>query len=195
MKTKDLPNEFDNLHLKEELIPNSDVLKYGKTVLQVGARPGDGWVKVFDCFKKHGYNTFHVLEAHEPNVNWLKEQKNFPIGLVVHGDIRKIDKYDELMTKYDVIIFWHGWEHCTYEETRKALPKIMKKCSVHIAGMPWGKWEQGEIKDNPYEKHLTHWMPNDLESLGFDECFTFNAKDKEKGANNHNVMYGVKYAL
>lgn len=195
MKIVDLPNEFDNLHLGEKLIPSKDILKLGKTVLQVGARIGEGWVKVFNCFKRHGYNTFHVLEAHKPNVDWLNKQKIFPLGLVVHGDVRKIDKYEELMSKYDVIVFWHGWEHCTYNETRTALPKVMKKCAVHIAGMPWGKWDQGEIKNNPYEKHSTHWMPTDLEGLGFQECFTFNASSKGKGPNNHNVMYAVKYAL
>lgn len=71
----------------------------------------------------------------------------------------------------------------------------MSKCSrAHIAGMPWGKWNQGGIKKNPHEKHVHHWYPKELEELGFDECFTFNASGKGEGPDKHNVMYAVKYA-
>jgi hypothetical protein len=194
MKITNLPNEFDNLHMGEVLIPNHSRLMTGKSVLQCGARPGDGWIKVFKCFSRNGYDRFHILEIHKPNVQWLRTQKAFHIPCVVHGDIRKIDTYDKLDAKYDVVIFWHGWEHCTYKETKLALPKVMSKCRIaHIAGMPWGKWNQGEIKGNPHEKHVHHWYPEQLEKLGFDECFTFNASSKGKGADHENVMYAVKY--
>lgn len=195
MNIVNIPNEFDNLHLRDVLIPNSPKLMTGHSVLQVGARKGDGWQKIFRCFSRHGYDRFHILEIFEPNVKWLREQKSFHVPCVEHGDIRKIDEYDKLDDKYDVVIFWHGWEHCTKEETRLALPKVMAKCRVaHIAGMPWGRWEQGDIKDNPHEQHTHHWYPEELEELGFDECYTFNSAQKPPGPDNHNVMYGVKYA-
>lgn len=195
MKREDIPNEYDNLHLGDVLLKYEARLRGGKSVLQVGARPGDGWIEVFKCFQKHGYDTFDVLEIHQPNVDWLKRQNDFGIRKVVHGDIRLIDTYDELDDQYDIVIFWHGWEHCTRDETKVALPKVMARCKkAHIAGMPWGKWEQDDLKGNPHERHVHHWYPEQLEDLGFSECYTFNSSEKPAGADNHNVMYGVKYA-
>jgi hypothetical protein len=167
----------------------------GKSILQVGARPGGGWHKLFEVFKNNGYLTFHILEAHEPNVEKLKNN-NFLKGegkKIVCGDVRKINEYEELKDKYDTIVFWHGPEHLEEEDFKKALPLIMSKCrKVFIVGAPWGKWEQSGIKNNPHELHKKHWYPEELEQLGF-ECYTFNYSRLGEGPDKYNVMFGIKF--
>lgn len=191
MKIVNVNGDNDTPHLGKIILPN---LKNKNSVLQCGARPGQGWKKIFDQFKNNGFKHFDILEIHKPNVDWLKTQSIFKVNNVFFGDIRKIDTYLDLLPTYDVIIFWHGWEHCTLKETEIALPKVMAKCTeAHITGMPWGKWEQSAIKNNPHEKHIHHWYPEQLETLGFDECYTFNAGSKGSGPDKHNVMYAVKY--
>ncbi len=191
-KVINVDKETDNLHLGDVVIPNEPRLQGGKTVLQCGARPGDGWIKIFNTFKRNGYDTFHVLEIHEPNFKWLKEQKNFNLPVIIHGDIRKIDQYKDLLPQYDVVIFWHGIEHLTKQQCIDHLPKVMAKSKLaYITGCPWGKWAQEGIKNNPHEKHLTHWYPKDLVDMDFDEIYTFSPNGI--GPDRHNVMYAIKY--
>jgi hypothetical protein len=193
MKLTDIKGDHDSIHLGQTLIPGEPRLQGGKTVLQCGARPGVGWKKIFEKFQVNGYDTFHVLEIHQPNVKWLREQNNLSLPLVVHGDIRKIDTYTELLPTYDIVIFWHGIEHIQKKELYSTLVKVMEKTNCFIAGCPWGKWVQGAIKANPHEKHISHWYPEELEQFGFSQCFTFNAGSKGPGPDKHNVMYGVLF--
>lgn len=194
MKITNVSNSDDCSYLFNNIF--DEKLK-GKTVLQCGARAGRGWRKIFEGFKKHGYDTFHVIEIHEPNVNWLRKQKDFPIDLIVHGDIRKIDTYEDLLPKYDVVIAWHSapGEHLTIEDNATTIERCaMRTKAGLIIGCPWGKWEQGPIKGNIHERHLSHLYPENFEKWGFDLSVTFNAEDKGPGKDNHNVMFSIRYA-
>lgn len=160
--------------------------------MQCGARIGDGWQKIFDGFKRNGFKTFEVLEVFDKNVAWLKKQKQWPC-IVHYGDIRKIDEIDSLIDRrFDVITFHHGMEHLTKLQAYKTIPKITKRCKIYFAGMPYGKWIQEDIKGNPYERHLSHWYPEELEELGFD-VWVFNDPKKKPGPDNENVMFGILY--
>lgn len=192
MKIQDIEGDHDSIHLGKTLLSNEPRLQ-GKTVLQCGARPGKGWINIFNQFKKNGYETFHILEIHEPNIDWLRSQEEFAVPVIVYGDIRKIDKYPELLPQYDVVIFWHGIEHIKKSELYPTLNKVMSKTNCFITGCPWGHWKQGGLRGNPYENHVSHWYPEELEQFGFDQCFTFNAGSKGPGPDRHNVMYGVLY--
>lgn len=171
------------------IIKNDERL-HGTSVLQVGARPGKGWKRLFDVFEENGYTKRHVLEIHAPNVVALRDHTN--IQKIVQGDIRKIDKYKELDSYYDIITFWHGPEHITKKEFKNTIPLIMAKCNAFIIGAPWGKWPQGSIGGNPHEVHKTSWYPKDWEESGFN-VYTFNTSKHGKGPDKLNVMFGIKY--
>ncbi|MHA2009819.1 MAG: hypothetical protein ACXADW_02920 [Candidatus Hodarchaeales archaeon] len=195
MKLINIPHEKQGLHLGTHLIPSEPRLK-GKSILQVGARPGRGWTTLFKCFKKHKYEIFHILEIYKPNVNALPKNrfwKTFPhVSLIVHGDIRKIDTYKDLLPLYDIVCFWHGIEHITKKDAIKAMPKIMAKCKkAFITGCPWGTWQQEAIGGNKHEKHVYSWYPKEFKEMGCDICVTTNNLTRGPGPNKQSGMYGV----
>jgi len=180
--------------LFNKIIPEDDRFQDCHSVLQCGARIGDGWRQIFQGFQDNAFTSFEILEVFDENVEWLRNQRIWPCA-IHHGDIRHIgtDKISTLRGKhYDVVTFWHGPEHID----RREFSRVLNACKQHlnakvfIAGAPWGKWEQQEIKGNPYERHVTHWYPWEWEAMGFD-VWTFNDPAKKPGANNHNVMFGI----
>lgn len=184
-----LNHSNDQDHLFYEIMKKDKHL-HGKSVLQCGARPGFGWRDIFRGFKANGFERFHILEIHKPNVDWLIQEHD---ELVVHGDIRLIDQYKELDEEYDIITLWHGPEHLTEQEFIDTIPLVEAKTNkAFIVGAPWGFWAQADIKNNPHERHLKHWYPEEWEDLGF-EVITFNDQEKKPGPDNHNVMIGIKY--
>lgn len=185
----DIPgNEGDIAHLRDTMFPISPKLLAGKTVLQCGARPKGGWQKLFEVFEFHGYDTFHILEIHEPNVKALKQAG----ATIFCGDIRKINEYKPLLPQYDVVVFWHGLEHISKKEIPACIDEVMKKCKIaFIAGNPWGKWPQGKIFQNEHEIHRSTIYVEDFQKWGFDEIVTLNVHPG--GADKRNSMYGIKY--
>lgn len=165
----------------------SDLLPKGKSALQVGAR-GGGATEMTARLKKHGYELLDVLEVWEPNVEWCKA--NLKVRQIVLGDVRQIDCYPELEPSYDTIIWHHGPEHVSRQEFEAVLPKIMARCRTFAVGCPWGIWEQDDLRGNTFERHAHHWLPEELESLGF-SCYTFQTGGKD-GPHQHNVMLGIK---
>lgn len=140
------------------------IFQNGTSVLQVGARTGGSWIKVFRHFEDIGYNHFDVLEIFPKNVERLKWEN---LNKKMCGDVRNIDKIEGSQTSYDVIIWWHGPEHVTKKDFEKTLPKLLAKSKIGvIVGMPNGKWEQGKIYGNKWEEHISTWKPKDLEKLG-----------------------------
>ena len=146
---------------------------------------------LFDGFSMLGCRGFDVLEVWEPNVQWARKQRM--VRKAVLGDVRRIGEIEELDEKYGVIAWHHGPEHVSKEEFTNCLSAIMDKCErAFWVGMPWGIWEQGDLKGNPNEKHLSAWLPEELEALGF-EVWTLRLDSKPPGPDNHNVLVGVKF--
>ncbi len=182
---KNIKNSSDDMaYLSEQL----DYSYINRSILQVGARPGDGWKDLFSIFNDHNYREKHIMEVHKPNYLWLKNNAR-ECQTIVHGNILNIaDIYPDKI--FDAITFWHGPEHLKKQEFIDLVPKVKTMCSKFIIGAPWGKWDQANIKNNPYERHTYHWYPEEWEVLGFD-VWTFNDPQKGEGPDIHNVMMGI----
>lgn len=148
---------MDRLEQLKKCIP--DIFSY-KTLLYIGANKGR--LEMVLEFIKAGY-TIHFLEIWPPNAARLK--RNFVN--VIEGDVRMIEKY-ELEKKYDVIMWWHGPEHVKEEEISPTLDKLIKRTKkITVIACPYGKFEQGSVKGNPYERHLSTLYVMSFRILGW----------------------------
>lgn len=168
------PDPYDLHVLFTEIFRDTPALQEGKSVLQIGARPGGGWKKMFDGFKRYGYERFDILEIWEPNATKLAEV--WSVGNVVCGDVRKISKCTNrleggLRAQYDVIVYHHGPEHITKEEAAVVFPILEEMATkALICGTPHGAWDKHGVftHKNPHEDHISNWYPKEFEDLGFD---------------------------
>lgn len=146
------------------LIPNL-FDQCSKSVLYIGARTDR-----FDYgeeFRNAGYEII-LLEVWPENtlylsrIPWLKK--------VIQADITLYNFSQD--DKFDIVFWWHGPEHI--EETK--IPITLKRLEsvtneYIILGCPWGKFEQGELYNNPFEKHISYLDYNIFEDLGYEtEC-------------------------
>lgn len=175
MKIKQFARDKSDMDvLFQEIVPLSNI-KNGKTILQIGARPGgsQGWRAVYEGFKDKGYKTHDILEIWEPNANALKSTNTG--GSIILGDMRNINEL--VKTPYDVIMAHHSLEHLTKQDALDTLIKLEKLANIAvIIGVPLGIWEQGPIHNNPYETHLSSWYAEDFINLSYD-VYTFGIKD------------------
>lgn len=90
-----------------------------------------------------------IVEAHEPNVETLREV--MPEEEIIHADIREWAP----PKKYDLVVWWHGPEHVNSPEVKPMLEKLEAAVvGTLLIGCPWGDYKQGEIDGNPFERHL-----------------------------------------
>jgi len=171
-------SNLDRTKSIERMAP--DIYKY-KTVLYIGAcMVRMDYVKEFiDA----GYEVT-ILEAWQENCDKLI---NVPgVKNVICGDI----VYEEIENKYDVVFFWHGPEHIEIEK----LPHVFKKLEslankMVVMGCPNGVFDQGDIYNNPYERHVSHLDYIIFEKYGYDvEClgegYGSNITAVKKGLGN-----------
>ena len=137
------------------------------TVLYIGAKSDR--FHYGDEFREAGYD-ITVLEAFQRNVNnlreysWLKE--------VVHGDVRDLSYFLDKGQKFDVVFWWHGPEHVLEGELDKVVPQLEKVANrLVVMGCPWGRYDQGVIDGNPYERHVWAYSHDFFEKHGYSvEC-------------------------
>ncbi|MCF7861261.1 hypothetical protein K9M79_03360 [Candidatus Woesearchaeota archaeon] len=149
-----------------------EIFKY-KTVLYIGARTDRFDYSEF--FKEEFYD-ITVLEAYEPNCEYLK---NIPwIKKVICADVRTFSS----KKKYDIVFWWHGPEHIDIKDLKKTLDNLETMCTkMVVLGCPWGEYKQNDLYGNPYEKHLSAFKPSDFEKLGYKTICT--GVPNEKGSN------------
>lgn len=146
-----------------------DIFDY-KTALYVGAGPR---LQVFDKLIEHNY-IVDVVEVFLPNIIKLKDVKR--IRTIFCSDIR----YFTPKTNYDVVVFWHGIEHLEKSDVYPLTVKMQKYTNkIILFGMPYGRYDQGELYNNPYEKHISAWYPEDFPARGF-ECDTIGLMDTKR---------------
>lgn len=155
-----------------------DVIDPG-TVLYVGGKPER--LQMINVFASRGA-TIDVMEAWRPNVDalvaWNVEKKIF--RTIIRGNIRRIG--DIPVSKYDVVMFWHGPEHVAREDLPFVLLNMEAIATrLVILASPWGRYFQDSINGNPFEKHVSHLYPIDFEAFGY-RVDAIGAKDK-KGSN------------
>jgi len=161
-----------------------DLLKF-KTLLYIGARPGDGKKSVrmnhVRRFLKAGYKV-DILEVWPPNVEFIREwnaANGEPLREIIEGDVRELSAKEE----YDVVMFWHGPEHVPKEDLKKVLDSmVVASKEIAVIGCPLGEYVQGDYQGNPYEEHLIYCQPDDFISLGWKTIHI--AKDNINGDGN-----------
>jgi len=142
---------------KEQLFKAVPDIQSYNTILYIGANKVRK--EMLDVFNA---KRITILEAWTPNVIDMRK-----LGYeTIQGDVRDLAKMP--IGKFDVVMWWHGPEHVE----KKSLPMILKAIqqrAIHVAvvACPWGRYEQGEARGNPYEKHLSHLYPDFFQKLGW----------------------------
>jgi len=151
---------------KRLILENIPTIWDYKTMLYIGASCER--FDLIEMFEPNGF-VIDVLEAWEKNINCLERvNKKWKIfRKIILGRAENIDDYFG-MKAYDVIVWHHGPEHITQGDLPGTLRKIEWTAKhIIILGCPHGRYDQGPIKGNPFEKHLSHLVPEDFERLGY----------------------------
>lgn len=131
-----------------------------KTVLNIGYRhDSDPTIMNYLLSRNKKWT---VLEIFQPNVDTMLQYGIDAFCMNVL-DIATLDK------TYDAIIWLHGPEHITWDQFLNVRHDIEKKANVlTLYQTPLGEYPQGELYDNPYEKHVSSLYPEMFSKLGYD---------------------------
>lgn len=136
-----------------------DILNY-RTIFYIGI--SQVREEMFNLFVKKNYETT-IMEAWQPNVEALRPR--FP--KIIQGDIRDLNAL-KLLPRFDIVMWWHGPEHVEERELPEILTWLHAKAKRYvIVACPWGVYKQGEVKGNPYEKHLSFLYPEFFQNLNW----------------------------
>lgn len=159
---------YDHLNDREILWEN--VLKdlRGTSALYVGARPGGSYQGFIHCLMQRGFTDFHIVEAYEPH--WARIRVPFDGCRVaaLRADIRDWAP-EQKDQRFDAVFWHHGPEHVMRDDFRALLPHL-QRIAKHVlyVGLPHGLWVQEDLRNNGYDAHVSHWLPDEIEALGFD---------------------------
>lgn len=148
--------------LFEVIAPKKDF--EGKSILQIGAKPGGSWHKIFEEFAKLGYERFDVLEIYGPNISKIRGDY---LNKKIKGDVRSINEVvDET---YDITLWWHGPQLVEKKNFPSILQRLIKITNKYIVlGLPHGRFDKPSEYGNKWEEHISHWTPKELEEFGFE---------------------------
>lgn len=106
---------------------------------------------------------------------------------VVHGDMLL---FDQLLhsTEVDVAMFIDTIEHLEKGDGVELLKRCMKFFHKIIVFAPHGDCPQEECDNNPAQKHLSSWWPEDLEGLGFRTRVARGYHRDENGNMRHAIF-------
>lgn len=106
-----------------------------------------------------------ILEIWEPNLEFYRGRKG--IVRVIGGDVRRIAEMG--LPAFDVAIWWHGPEHIRRNELAATLAGLEAVATLVVLGCPFGHTQQREeeMRGNPYQKHLSGFLPRDFVDLGY----------------------------
>ncbi len=97
------------------------------------------------------------IEIFEP---YILDTHRLLYDTILVGDAR------EVISKvgcYDLIIIGDVLEHLPKPDALLLIEQAVQKGKVILVNLPLGVWEQGELFDNPHEKHISTWTIGDLE--------------------------------
>ena len=122
-----------------------------------------GWRQSSDgVFVKHVLNKgkkLTIVEIFPENLN------NMPPEVTgICADIRDF----KVESKFDMFLFQHGPEHVEKIDVSKFLDSYGHMFKVLILESPNGFQPQSAMYGNPHEEHISGWIPEDYERLGFD---------------------------
>lgn len=132
-----------------------------KTILYIGGHARHNRnLQLSDELLKAGA-TIDVVEVFKENCDQMREKFKW-IRNIYHSDIMDFEP-----DNYDAIIFWHGPEHLTKEQTFELTEKLKYKCDLLVYATPWGKSPQGAEYGNENEVHVSTWYQRDFVEMGF----------------------------
>jgi hypothetical protein len=98
------------------------------------------------------------VEGFAPNIG---DYHNVFYNKIHIGDFRKV--VATLSGKWSVVIFGDVLEHFEKSEANDLLAWALQQSDYVIVNIPLGaEWPQENLYDNPYERHLSTWMPEDF---------------------------------
>lgn len=144
-------------HIEKKRV--NKLLKYKKNgrILDVGC----GRSIFLKELKKRGWDVYGI-EIFEENVNFLKKEYNIQM---FNGDFCKIDLPEKF---FDVVAFWHVFEHVQNPlEALNKIKRILKDDGIVIMELPNIDSAQAKIfKENWFHldvpRHIYHYSPNNL---------------------------------
>ena len=130
-----------------------------KSVLNIGYR-NDSDPTIKNACQNAGIS-FTVLEVFPENCRIMRANGMDVIEMNVLN-IRSLER------KFDAVIWLHGPEHITWEEFMMCRKDIESKANeLIIYQAPMGEYPQGELYNNPFEKHVSTLYPEMFEELGY----------------------------
>lgn len=140
-----------------------------RSVLYVGANP-----RRFQLYGllREARAEIIVMEACRANCEVLAADCKHPVTSVVHGDIRDAGTVPKVWDpRFDAVIWWHGPEHVTAAEAADLIRPggafSQMATRLILLGAPWGRYDQGAVGGNEFERHLSTWLPADFEAFGY----------------------------
>jgi len=136
-----------------------DLLDY-ETLLYIGASIARNEMLPYFLEKEYRIT---ILEVWTENVLYYKQDPRFSI---IQADVRNVGKFP--LGQFDIVMWWHGPEHVE----KDVLPNIFNELFKHtkkvlVLACPWGRYEQGTARGNPYEEHKSHLDEGFFRELGF----------------------------
>ena len=107
-----------------------------------------------------------LLEIHEPNAAYYREEKPDTFEAITVGDVREVDAL--AFPVLDAVVWWHGPEHVRASEWRPVLTKLEQRAPLVVVGCPWGEKPNPAQGGNEYEEHRTAIYPADLKGVGYE---------------------------
>ena len=107
-----------------------------------------------------------LLEIHEPNADYYRQEQPDMFEAVITGDVRKVDAL--AFPVLDAVVWWHGPEHLKANEWRPVLEKLEQRAPLVVVGCPWGEMPNPAQGGNEHEAHQTAVYPADLEGVGYE---------------------------
>jgi hypothetical protein len=162
------------MNLQTKLIYNELSSKDIKSILNIGFRYDSDKTIMNYCLQNNKQWT--ILEIFKKNCEEMISR-----GMdVICDDVRNIKN---LQRTFDAVIWLHGPEHIEWDEFLNIRHDIESKANKKIIYQaPIGIYEQGELYNNPWEKHVSTLYPTMFYNLGYEVIehntngeFTFSA--------------------
>jgi hypothetical protein len=147
-------NMLSDKPFKERVDNNIELCK---NILVVGWRQDSGY-DLFDYLTT--FANVHLVEIFQPYLD--KFIKNHPKLTIECNDIRNIDQ-----SGYDGIIWQHGPEHLTIDQSNHLINDWKKTARIIVVEVPNGVCPQ-ESNINTAENHISTWYAINLVNIGFD---------------------------
>lgn len=121
---------------------------------------------------KEAGNALDLLEIWPANCEHYRTVKTGIFDNIIQGDVREFRG-----GHWDTAVWIHGPEHIKKEEIGAAMASLEAVADNVVMLTPFGYMEQGVFRGNPHEEHVSAWVAEDFEALGY-EAATRGRKDE-----------------